>query len=61
MFLWCRKAPCCGGICGLSGDRRLCGGALICGENGLLKPCTGHGFAEKLWKKPGLIEEGMPG
>lgn len=64
MFLCCRNAPCCGGICGLTGDRRLCGGCggtLICGGKGLLNPCTGHGLAEKLWKKPGLMEEGMPG
>lgn len=69
MFRCWRKAPCCGCICGLTGDLRLCGGGgpFICGEKGPLKPCTlipGHGLAEtgeKLWKKAGLMVDGMPG
>lgn len=69
MFLCCRKAPCWGCIWGLTGDLRLCAcwGPFIWGEKGPLKPCTlipAHGLAdtgEKLWKKAGLMEEGMPG
>lgn len=69
MFLCCRKAPCCGCIWGLTGDRRLCAccGTFICGEKAPPKPCAlipAHGLAatgEKLWKKAGLTEGGMPG